>query len=373
MDNASKIRLLELRLTALEREELNLSLLETTMKLMMTHGKHTAAFQSARQLIAAARTAYNEELDARTTSGWFARKKAVSNLRSTKAALYGTHKMANVNLEAVRMAIDEFEAKIGYTREDGVLFFNTIVRRTGARGIPEAAVVPRTSQYDHGKVRLGRHIFLNTRAYPTLNEKDAEAFHLTILRCLRRIVQTTVGQQLLRDLDVAAGKAKVHNASVDAILEINLGTSNKDWCCQCLDSKAATAAGKPTIDTIPKRGGRQGDTRGNGTGSISYVRTFPEQTIQIGTSKTSTDNAWIPAHVALFHELTHAVRGMSGKQDHTYLSAKPGELGDTFAHAGTWYTAEEKFTVNAEKEYSEETGFNLKRLNYGQMAERIDH
>lgn len=50
-----------------------------------------------------------------------------------------------------------------------------------------------------------------------------------------------------------------------------------------------------------------------------------------------------------------------------------GRGAHTYAHAGSWFTEEEKFTVAAEKEYSEETGFNLKRLNYGRLGERIDH
>ena len=55
------------------------------------------------------------------------------------------------------------------------------------------------------------------------------------------------------------------------------------------------------------------------------------------------------------------------------LAALEKERRTTYAHAGSWFTEEEKFTVAAEKEYSEETGFNLKRLDYGRLGERIDH
>lgn len=102
------------------------------------------------------------------------------------------------------------------------------------------------------------------------------------------------------------------------------------------------------------------------------MKAYPTKTIEVGPGKSHPDNAWIPGHVALYHELIHALRGVTGKQDHTYLSERPSQLGDTFAHRGYWYTVEEKTTVAAEKEYSEQTGFNLKRVNYGTLAERID-
>lgn len=377
MTNSEKIELLRLRLRALDKEIETLHLLEDTMKLMRSHSTHRAKLDALKRQIDDARIAYNEELDARTKTGffggYFARKAAVNSLRASKPALYGaTHKMANVNLEAIRAGIDDLEALIGYDREDGVLLFNTMARRwASGMPLPAAAVVPVSG--GDPTIRIGEHIVIKG-ALSHLFPSELQAFHLAILRYLRRIIQTQVGRALLRDLDKATRdlKRKDRDLSEDVVI-IMLGSSPKDWACSCIDPEGATARGRPTIDSVPKsRGDRQGKQRGTGEGSPAFVKAYPTKTIEVGPGKSHPDNAWIPGHVALYHELIHALRGVTGKQDHTYLSERPSQLGDTFAHRGYWYTVEEKTTVAAEKEYSEQTGFNLKRVNYGTLAERID-
>lgn len=377
MTNSEKIQLIQLRLRALEKEAETMQLFEDTMKLMRSFSAHEREFAEIKSLIGNAQTAYEEELAARLTNSFFgiARRKAVSQLRESKQALYGSHKVANIDIENIRARIDAFESLIGFDREDGVLMFNTMTRRWASRQrLPEASVARAKDRYDYEKVRIGRHIYILSDPFRSdVTEAELRDFHLAILRYLRRIAQTEVGQNLLRELDEAATALKRKNPDTEEIVEVRLGSSAKSWACSCRRQADATAAGKPTIESVPKeRGERPGNQRGTGRGSIAYVKTFPAETIQIGPGKGHVDNAWIPQHVALYHELIHALHGVTGRQDHTYLSERPSQLGDTFAHNGYWYTKEEKVTVAAEKEYSEQVGFNLKRMNYGSLGERID-
>src|SRR5690606_29932620 len=128
-------------------------------------------------------------------------------------------------------------------------------------------------------------------------------------------IQTQVGRALLRDLDKATRdlRRKDRDLAEDVVI-IMLGSSPKDWACSCIDPEAATARGRPTIDSVPKsRGDRQGKQRGTGEGSPAFVKAYPTKTIEVGPGKSHADNAWIPGHVALYHELIHALRGVTGK------------------------------------------------------------
>lgn len=311
MNNMQKINLLGLRLRVLGKEADTLDHLEArAVRLKLKAENHKTVFDSARQLLDRAFAAHTEELIARSgpNSG-----KALSALRKSQPALYGKYRVANVDIEEIRGAIDKVEDLVFPKRLDGVVVFNELVEKWSSRMRFLKADLVRRSGSLRGaySIRLGRYSFIEGPVDDdqSLRERDLVTFHRTVLRHLRRIAQTEVGQDLLSQLDTAARRFRSRSWSLDDnVLSIRL----------------------------------------DNTGRIRVLG-FPVERDSIQPAPFHRSKVPIPLHVTLYRELRRALQVLNGKDK----------------------MLTEKKLRDAENEYAKEAGFPFKRLNQGQ-AVRID-